>query len=144
MEITSKKNKKYYKKILKRIFKSIENNSPKNKIFFFLIKMIELTNIIIVIDIIFKYKNNKINSDFFIYFINPIFYTEILLNKFSNNSEIYDNNCILTEDKYNNQQISLISKKYFNINIYKESCYLLNKLYLFIIILFINLLFFCL
>ena len=144
MEITSKKNKKYYKKILKRIFKSIENNSPKNKIFFFLIKMIELTNIIIVIDIIFKYKNNKINSDFFIYFINPIFYTEILLNKFSNNSEIYDNNCFLTEDKYNNQQISLISKKYFNINIYKESCYLLNKLYLFIIILFINLLFFIL
>ena len=144
MEITSKKNKKYYKKILKRIFKNIENNSPKNKIFFFLIKMIELTNIIIVIDIIFKYKNNKINSDFFIYFVNPIFYTEILLNKFSNNSEIYDNNCFLNEDKYNNQQISLISKKYFNINIYKESCYLLNKLYLFIIILFINLLFFIL
>ena len=68
MEITSKKNKKYYKKILKRIFKSIENNSPKNKIFFFLIKMNELTNIIIVIDIIFKYKNNKINSDFFYIF----------------------------------------------------------------------------
>ena len=145
MEITSKKNKKFYLKILKRIFKNIEKNSPKNKIFFFLIKIIELTNIIIVIDIIFKYKNNKINSDYFIYFINPIFYTEILLNKFSNEvTDIQNNNCFLNEDEYNNQQLSLISKKYFNINIYKESCYILNKINLFIIILFINLLLFIL
>ena len=100
--------------------KILNNNFHYRSILFALINMI---NNIIVIDIIFKKERNFINYSSYIYFFSPIFYFELLNQKYINKKNESENNL-----NYNNDQISLLIKKYFNINeIYDQIYFKLNN-----------------
>ena len=100
--------------------KILNNNFHYRSIFFALINMI---NNIIIIDIIFKKERNFINYSSYIYFFSPIFYFELLNQKYINKKNESENNL-----NYNNDQISLLIKKYFNINeIYDQIYFKLNN-----------------
>ena len=69
-------NKFFY--IFIHIFINIKEHSLKFSLFKNICNIIEMINNVIVIDIIFNYKRDFINYLSILYFINPIFYIEIL------------------------------------------------------------------
>ena len=117
------KNKSIIFNILTSIYiklKILDNNFHYRSIFFALINMI---NNIIIIDIIFQKDRNFINYTSYIYFFSPIFYLELLNQKYINKNIESENNL-----NYNKDQISLLIKKFFNINeIYDQIYFKLNN-----------------
>ena len=117
------KNKSIILNILNSIYiklKILNNNFYYRSILFALINMV---NNIIIIDIIFKKNRNFINYSSYIYFFSPIFYFELLNQKYINNNNKSDNNINYTQD-----QISLLLKKFFKFKeIYDQNYFKLNN-----------------
>ena len=109
------------------IYASIQSHSPEASFFNYLSELFELSNIIIVIDIVFHYKRNFINITFPIYFLSPVFYLEFFLNHFLKKNSINNIYKSLEKEDYKNDQIFLIISKYFKDEIYFQNCFYNDK-----------------
>ena len=109
------------------IYASIQSHSPEASFFNYLSELFELSNIIIVIDIVFHYKRNFINITFPIYFLSPVFYLEFFLNHFVKKNSINNICKSLEKEDYKNDQIFLIISKYFKDEIYFQNCFYNDK-----------------
>ena len=108
------------------IFINIKEHSLKFSLFKNICNLIEMINNVIVIDIIFNYKRDFINYLSILYFINPIFYIEILsiyLIKLKINKNPSLSMIKLENNIFKNDQISLLIQKFFNLNLYDQIYY---------------------
>ncbi len=105
MDKTSEPKKNFFSKIIINIYGSIQENALNADRLFSFSNILELTNKIIIIDIIFNYRRTFKNLYFFIYFISPTFYFEAL-----NNLDFFleSNPATINKEKYKKDQISLI------------------------------------
>ena len=135
MEQTSKNQNSLFSKIITDIYGSIQENALESDRLFSFSNILELTNKIIIIDIIFNYRRKFKNLYFFIYFIAPTFYFELI-----NNTKLFveKNAAILDKKKYQKDQISLIVNEYFKLDIHEQKDYLdykkFSAIYLFILL----------
>ena len=131
------KKKKYHLDLIVNLFINIKKCSIDYEKIEFFKSFIEMINNLIILDIIFNRKRYSINYLSYLYFLNPLIYYEILCNKIVKNKY---KNYFMLEDEYKSDQMSLLIKKYFNINLYKAKYY--NNLIIFkIVFLIINYLF---
>ena len=79
MEEENEKKQNSFSKIISDIYVSIKEKSLNASELFFFSTVFELTNKILIIDIIFNYKRTFQNIYFFLYFISPTFYFEVLI-----------------------------------------------------------------
>ncbi len=117
-------NKFFY--IFIHIFINIKEHSLKFSLFKNICNIIEMINNVIVIDIIFNYKRDFINYLSILYFINPIFYIEILniyLIKLKINKNPSLSMIKLENNIFKNDQISLLIEKFFNLTLYDQIYY---------------------
>ncbi len=115
MEQTNEKKKKTFSKAISDIYVSIKEKSLNASQLFFFSSLFELTNKIIIIDIIFNYKRKFQNIYFFLYFLSPTFYFEVL-----NNSKYLIKNGAQKISNYEKDQINILAEKYFKVNIYDQ------------------------
>ena len=130
-----------------KIFVNIKEKCVKIHFFEFISNFLFFLNSILIIDIIFNYKRNFLSYHYPIYLINPTFYYETFLNYLVKNSSLnsINSNIELTtfemnETRYGDDQISLIIKKYFKINIYEPLVFnelLLTRIIIILIIIFL-------
>ena len=123
--------------IVLNIYSSIQSHSPQTILISFISEIFELTNMIIIIDIVFNYKRNFINITYPFYFLSPVFYLEFFLNHFVKNNSINDICKSLNKEDYKNDQIFRIISEYLNAKIYNQNCFengKLNKAIILIII----------
>ena len=97
------------------IFLNIKDNSNFSQTYIIIFNFIEMINKIIIIDIIFNKHRNFLNYCSYLYLLSPMFYFEYINNLLVNKS-----NQFLNEDDYKYDQISLLLKKLFKINIYDQ------------------------
>ena len=138
------KKRKYFLDVVINLFINIKKSSIDYEKIEFFKSLIEMINNLIILDIIFKRKRNSINYLSYLYFLNPLIYYEILCNKIIQKKY---KDIILLEEEYKSDQISLLIKKFFNVNLHRAKYYnnlILFKIsfliinYLFIIILIIK------
>ena len=91
------KKQKFLFKIISRIYVSIKDNSQNSNLLFFIGYIFGLMNTILIIDIIFNYKRDFLNIYFFLYYINPTLYFEIL------NCKLTKNGIKVNSTRYNNE-----------------------------------------
>ena len=132
MERNNEKKQNCFSKIISRIYVSMKENAINSNLLFFISCIFELTGFIIVIDIIFNYKRDFRNIYYFIYYISPIFYFEILNCKFSNKNNPEEVN----PSRYKYDQIYNLAKEFDIIPIEQKDFYNYNIVCM-IIILFI-------
>ena len=97
------------------IFLNIKDNSNFSQTYIIIFNFIEMINKIIIIDIIFNKNRNFLNYCSYLYVLSPLFYFEYVNNLLVNKS-----NQSLNEDDYKFDQMSLLLKKLFKINIYDQ------------------------
>ena len=119
-------------KTTKKIYNSIKENNTNFQILFKILKIFDIIEKIIIIDIIFSFKRKFINLYFPLYFCSPTFYFEALNSKFGNhtNSNILNDTYIETDQIYNIHykylKIEPIHQiDFFNYRILAISCLLL-------------------
>ena len=115
MEEENEKKQNSFAKIISDIYVSIKEKSLNASELFFFSTVFELTNKILIIDIIFNYKRTFQNIYFFLYFISPTFYFEVL----NNNKFMLKNNANRLND-YTKDQVNLLANKYFKVDIYEQ------------------------
>ncbi len=117
MDKTSEPKKNFFSKIIINIYGSIQENALNADRLFSFSNILELTNKIIIIDIIFNYRRTFKNLYFFIYFISPTFYFEAL-----NNVKFFleNNPATISKEKYKKDQISLIISEFFKLELHDQ------------------------
>ena len=117
MDKTSEPKKNLFSKIIINIYGSIQENALDSDRLFSFSNILELTNKIIIIDIIFNYRRTFKNLYFFIYFISPTFYFEAL-----NNLDFFleSNPATINKEKYKKDQISLILDEFFKLELHDQ------------------------
>ncbi len=138
MDETKEKKKNAFIQINAEIYVSIKEKSLNASQLFFFSSVFELANKILIIDIIFNYKRTFKNIYFFLYFITPSFYFEVI-----NNSKLFINENAKKIDNYKKEQINLIINDYFNIDIHEQKDYFDFKIFglFYLIFLYLLLLF---
>ena len=124
MDETNEKKKNLFIQLNAEIYVSIKEKSLNASQLFFFSSIFELTNKILIIDIIFNYKRTFKNIYFFLYFITPSFYFEVL-----NNSKLFIKEEAKKIDNYYKDQINLIMNEYFNIDIHEQKDYFDFKMF---------------
>ena len=118
--------------MLVRIFVNIKEESLLFNKILFIFCIIENINYIIIIDIIFNKYRDFINFFSLLYFLNPLLYYEYINNKSVNSNvtliNLNNENIIFNNENYKYDQLSLIIKKVFKINIYEQNYYPNNNL----------------
>ena len=115
MEQDNEKKLNIFSKIISDIYVSIKEKSLNASELFFFSSVFELTNKILIIDIIFNYKRTFQNIYFFLYFISPTFYFEVL-----NNNEFMLKKNANRLNNYTKDQVNLLANKYFKVDIYEQ------------------------
>ena len=117
MDKTSESKNNLFSKIIINIYGSIQENALNADRLFSFSNILELTNKIIIIDIIFNYRRTFKNLYFFIYFISPTFYFEAL-----NNVDFFLENdpATISKEKYKKDQISLIISEFFKLELHDQ------------------------
>ncbi len=127
--------------IVLNIYSSIQSHSPTAILISFISEIFELSNMIIIIDIIFNYKRNFINITYPLYFLSPVFYLEFFLNHFVKSNSINDICKSLNKEDFKNDQIFQIISEYLNDKIYNQNCFYNGKMMKVIILIIIILCF---
>ena len=127
--------------IVLNIYSSIQSHSPTAILISFISEIFELSNMIIIIDIIFNYKRNFINITYPLYFLSPVFYLEFFLNHFVKSNSINDICKSLNKEDFKNDQIFQIISEYLNEKIYNQNCFYNGKMMKVIILIIIILCF---
>ena len=111
--------------IIFNCFSRLKIRSLKLNFLLYITNIIFFLNNIMTIDIIFDYKRNFIGLHSVIYFLNPLFYFEVLNNLMisdystsSNLSSISQSN-LMEPSKYEKDQISLLFNKYLNVKVHE-------------------------
>ena len=132
-------------KLIYDCFSRLKMRALKYNFLLYISRFIKFLNYIMIIDIIFQYKRNFIGLHSFIYFLNPLFYFEILNNvlipnlKSSSHYNINTNTNIMEKIKYSKDQISLLFTKYFKVEVHDPgyfSNYFLFRIFFLIGIIF--------
>ena len=132
-------------KLIYDCFSRLKMRALKYNFLLYISRFIKFLNYIMIIDIIFQYKRNFIGIHSFIYFLNPLFYFEILNNvlipnlKSSSHYNINTNTNIMEKIKYSKDQISLLFTKYFKVEVHDPgyfSNYFLFRIFFLIGIIF--------
>ena len=125
-------------------FSKLKIRALKLNFLLYISNIIFFLNNIMTIDIIFEYKRNFIGIHSMIYFLNPLFYFEVLNNLLisdyssSSNLSSESQSNLMDPSKYEKDQISLLFNKYLNIKVHEPgyfSSYLIFRaLFLLLII----------
>ena len=129
------KKQKFLFKIISRIYVSIKDNSQNSNLLFFIGYIFGLMNTILIIDIIFNYKRDFLNIYFFLYYINPTLYFEIL------NCKLTKNGIKVNTTRYDNDQIYKIAINTFKITPYEQKSFYNYNIFGLVYLIFICLMF---
>ena len=129
------KKQKFLFKIISRIYVSIKDNSQNSNLLFFIGYIFGLMNTILIIDIIFNYKRDFLNIYFFLYYINPTLYFEIL------NCKLTKNGIKVNSTRYDNDQIYKIAINTFKITPYEQKSFYNYNIFGLVYLIFICLMF---
>ncbi len=128
-------------------FNRLKMKSLKLNFLRYITRFIMFINYIMTIDIIFQYKRNFLELHSIIYFLNPLFYFEVLNNvitpNYSSSSSHLNtqiNTNLMEHSKYEKDQISLLFLKYFNVKVHEPGFF--DDYFLFRIF-FLVFIFFC-
>lgn len=120
---------------LNNIYVNIKQSNAKISIFHLISYTIEVTHILITLDIIFTKNTPEVNLYFPLYFISPIFLIKFLIAKYSKNCTA------IPYDIYNHDQMSLILSSKLKLHVYDANCSL--NIFVLVVIGIIVLIFIC-